>query len=212
MTTEASSIVDISFPLLAKSTIPADSGYAIFSSLSRLMPDFHGCNQVAVHPVAGRIVQHRRLRLCPWSNLRLRVHVEQIANWIPLSGQRIEIEGTAIRLGAPRVLPLIPARAVLCRIASIKGYMDEANFRQAVRRQLNALGVCVDVQVEVQKRRTIRIRDKQVVGFGLCIANLRHQESLTVQIEGIGGRRHMGCGVFRPMSKEIALIEMGERE
>jgi CRISPR-associated protein Cas6 len=52
--------------------------------------------------------------------------------------------------------------------------------------------------VSVGKRRTIRIHGKEVVGYELVIEGLTADESVAIQTTGLGGRRHMGCGVFVP--------------
>jgi CRISPR-associated protein Cas6 len=51
------------------------------------------------------------------------------------------------------------------------------------------------------KRRTLRIKDKEVVGYEVKLEGLTVAESLNIQEQGLGGRRHMGCGVFVPMDR-----------
>jgi CRISPR-associated protein Cas6 len=46
------------------------------------------------------------------------------------------------------------------------------------------------------KRRTLRIKDKEVVGYEVLVEALTAEESLNLQEHGLGGRRHMGCGIF----------------
>jgi len=192
--------VDLSFAAFSTQTLPADHGYALLGALSRLIPLLHEASGIAVHPIVGRIVVHRRLRLCRWSDVRLRVSPDQIPMCITLAGQQLDVDGTLVRLGVPQVLPLQPSRDIACRLAVIKGYMDPPEFAGAVRRQLDKIGVSRAVGFHVQQRRTLRIKDKQIVGFGLHLLGLAPNESLDLQIGGIGGRRHMGCGVFRPIS------------
>ena len=47
-------------------------------------------------------------------------------------------------------------------------------------------------------RRTLKIKDKQVVGFALQVEGLSAEESIRLQEKGLGGRRHFGCGLFTP--------------
>jgi CRISPR-associated protein Cas6 len=63
---------------------------------------------------------------------------------------------------------------------------------------LTAIGVSIQAIVSVGKRRTIRIHGKEVVGYELIIEGLTADESIAIQTAGLGGRRHMGCGVFVP--------------
>jgi CRISPR-associated protein Cas6 len=55
------------------------------------------------------------------------------------------------------------------------------------------------------KRRTIRIKDKEVVGYEVLIERLSASESLILQGTGLGGRRHMGCGLFSPVMERGAV-------
>lgn len=61
---------------------------------------------------------------------------------------------------------------------------------------MTALGVSEQAIFSIGKRRTIRIRDKEVVGYEVILEGLTADESLAIQTTGLGGRRHMGCGVF----------------
>lgn len=45
-------------------------------------------------------------------------------------------------------------------------------------------------------RRTLRIRDKTVVGYALAVTELTADESIRLQEAGVGGRRRFGCGLF----------------
>lgn len=45
-------------------------------------------------------------------------------------------------------------------------------------------------------RQSLRIKDRQIVGYCIAFENLRPEESICLQQQGIGGRRKMGCGVF----------------
>lgn len=44
----------------------------------------------------------------------------------------------------------------------------------------------------------IILHGKEVVGYELVIEGLTADESVAIQTTGLGGRRHMGCGVFVP--------------
>ena len=61
---------------------------------------------------------------------------------------------------------------------------------------MTALGVSEQAIFSIGKRRTIRIHEKEVVGYEVILEGLTADESLAIQTIGLGGRRHMGCGVF----------------
>jgi CRISPR-associated protein Cas6 len=110
-------------------------------------------------------------------------------------------------VGVPRVRSLIPAPALIARIVTIKKFITPAPFLEAVRRQLDALGIAGEAQLPLTKvgkrqgtphRHVIRIKGKQVVGFAVQVAGLTADESIRLQEHGLGGRRTMGAGFFVP--------------
>jgi CRISPR-associated protein Cas6 len=46
------------------------------------------------------------------------------------------------------------------------------------------------------ERKTLRIKDAAVVGYGVSFADLSPDASLTLQRQGLGGRQRLGCGYF----------------
>ncbi len=61
-------------------------------------------------------------------------------------------------------------------------------------------------RLSLGKRRTLRIKDKEVVGYEVLVDCLTAAESIALQEAGLGGRRHMGCGIFVPMMNEASEI------
>jgi CRISPR-associated protein Cas6 len=192
------STVDLAFALVGTKPIPADHGYLLYASLSRLVPAVHSENGIAVHPIRGRQIGDRLMSLEPWSRLTLRAVDSRIGELIQIAGKALNVGGQTVRVGVPSVFPLRPASALRSRLVTIKGFTEPESFQEAVRRQLDALGAEKEVIVTIGKRRTLRIRDKEIVGFEVLLEGLSAEESLKVQKMGLGGRRHMGCGIFAP--------------
>ncbi|GBD23901.1 CRISPR-associated endonuclease Cas6 [bacterium HR29] len=211
--------------------IPADHGYALFGALSRLLPWLHGSPLVGVHPIRGQLVGNRALALTPASTLAFRVPVTVLPGLLPLAGQSIDLEGTVLRVGLPHVRALRPSPVLSSRLVTIKGMLEPDAFLEAARRQLAELGV--DGQPALLERagtraiegrgaapsspwirRTLRVRDKEVVGYALRVAGLSPEASIRLQIAGLGGRRRFGCGIFLPERTSTptqAVQETGER-
>lgn len=202
-------MLDLSFGVVGQ-TIPADHGYLVYASLARLLPDVHRENGLAVHPIRGRQAGQRQLQLQPWSRLVIRTAAEHIPVLIALAGKQLNLAGAVVRIGVPQVLSLEPAPALRSRLVTIKldkaaGPITAESFLAAARRQLDALPISAEALVTVGRRRTLRIKDKEVIGFEVIVEALTAEESLTLQEHGLGGRRHMGCGVFVPTSDRARL-------
>lgn len=195
--------VDLSFPLAGGGPIPADHAYPLYAALCRRCPALHEDGDVGVHPIRGRQVGDRLMQLMPWSELTLRLPAGRIPDLLPLAGEAVEIAGTTFRLRPPTVRALRPAPALRSRLVTIKprdGFTDEA-FAAAARRQLDALHVSPAAVATVGRRRTLRIKGREILGHELILEGLTAAESLAVQETGLGGRRSMGCGLFVPLNR-----------
>lgn len=200
--------VDLSFSLVGNKSVAADHGYVLYGAISRLLPAAHQENGVAVHPIRGRQVGNRQLALMPWSALTLRVPDGQIASMLPLAGKALRLGDASVRVGVPTVKALVPttalrSRLVVIKVAHIKPESVTAEqFAGAARRQLDELGVSAEAIVTVGKRRTLRVKQRELVGYEVVVEDLSAEESISLQEQGLGGKRHMGCGVFVPAGKE----------
>lgn len=172
---------------------------------------------VAVHPIPGTLAGSRRLALTPRSRLTLRLDSERIPAVLALAGRTLAVGGDQVRVGVPTIYPLRPAARLYSRLVVIKGFMDPEPFLDAVRRQLAVLGVRGEAGLPKRGRvraaegtagdgstrspfvrRTIRIRDREIVGYAVAVDGLDAGESIRLQEAGVGGRRRFGCGVFAP--------------
>jgi CRISPR-associated protein Cas6 len=119
---------------------------------------------------------------------------ERIGEFLKLAGKRLDVDNHSLRVGIPEVRTLRPRAYLYSRLVTIKGFMETEGFVKAAKRQLEKLGV--NAEIQVGERRTLRVKDKQVVGFEVSLLRLDAEHSLRIQENGIGGRRHMGCGIF----------------
>lgn len=192
--------IDVGFPLTGE-RLPSDHGYPLYSALSRLFSWLHPRKDIGLHPVRGRMLGDRMMALTPSSRITFRVPHDALPELLPLSGKLIDIEGHKVRCGVPNVMMLKASKRLRARLVIIKGYMESEPFAEAAIRQLKALQV--DGTVHVGKRRTMSIKDKEIVGFELIVDGLSPEQSIDLAEKGIGGRRKMGCGIFLPTRKTL---------
>lgn len=208
-------VVDLEFPVRGE-TVPADHGFSLFGALCGVVPWLHADEAVGVHRIGGRLVGGRTLALTPASRLRLRLPASRIADALPLAGQQLDLGGARLGVGVPTIQPLRPAPTLVSRLAVIKGFQAPEPFLEAARRQAEALGIegrlalmgrakegslegATSRAAGEPIRRTLRIHDREIVGFALAATELTAEESLRLQEVGIGGRRRFGCGLFVPL-------------
>lgn len=197
--------LDLAFPLIATNPIAADHGYHLYAGISNLLPVLHEHNGIGVHPIRGTQVGNRLLQLTDKSALVLRIPDSRIGEFLPLAGKQLRIGSQHVRVGVPRVYPLSSAPALRSRLVTIKNGIDPERFLKELRRKLDAFGVAPEAQPSLGKRRTICIKEKEVVGYEVTIEALTAEESLAIQENRTQGspemgwsRRHMGCAVFVP--------------
>lgn len=208
-------MVDCHFRVQGK-TLPGDHAFALYSALSRLVPDLHGNERVGIFPVTGNLGHDRLLYLTKNSRLICRFDAGLMPKFLRLAGKTLSVDGHSLTLGVPVPRLLRPSEVLYSRLVVIKGYTEPEGFLKAAREQLDRLGIRGTVELVEQAdypavnqgrkggtrspylRRTVRIHGREIVGFALKVSGLDKVASLTLQEVGLGGRRRFGCGLFVP--------------
>lgn len=192
--------VELSFGV-AGQAVPVDHGYELFSALSHFRAELHNLDHLSVQTITSTLFENGKLHLTKNSKLRIRLPVEQVPLVYPLAGKVLTLAGDPVRLGIPTIELIQPTRNLYSRMVVIKGYQESEPFLGAVHRQLQRLGIDKPARISIGtngsfNRKTLRVRQYVVVGFGVEVMDLSNEESLTLQTYGIGGKRKMGCGIF----------------
>ena len=190
--------VELQYPFMGKA-LPSDHGYALFSAISGLVPEIHAADWLAIETVAGTARGDGVTQLDEHARLRVRLPQERVPLLLKLAGQRLDVAGHAVRLGAPQIYLLRPSSALYSRIVVIKGYIEPAPFLDGVCRKLQELGV--QGEPVVGPRRVLKVGTHTIVGFAVAVRELSDDASILLQERGLGGRRRMGCGIFNPITR-----------
>lgn len=187
--------VDLVFPARG-GPVPIDHGYLLFSALSARIPELHDYRDVGVFNLRGVGSTGESLHLGHGS-LRIRCPAELIALFLGLAGGRLELAGRSVTIGAPTVRVMEQVPRLSARVVTFKHALDEQGFRATAHRFIEEL-TGAPCTLHVGRRRVVTVAGKKVVGFGLDLSDLTPDASVTLQEKGLGGRRHMGCGLFLP--------------
>jgi CRISPR-associated protein Cas6 len=189
--------VELQFPFTGK-TLPSDHGYGLYGAISRIIPEAHSADWLAIETIPGVVRGDGVTQLDPQARLKIRIPQDRVPLMLKLAEKRLEVDGHAIRLGAPQIYLLKPAPALYARIVTIKGFTEPEPFLDAVCRKLDELGI--KGEPVVGPRRVVRVGDHKVVGFALAIHELSDEGSIILQERGLGGRRKQGGGFFKPIT------------
>jgi len=150
------------------------------------------------------------LHLSHRSRMTLRVPKHRINDAQQLSGQTLDIEGHRLQVGKANVklfstLPTQFARYVVVP-ESVEGD-DEVAFMAYAAEQLGALDIKVR-KLLCGRAHAIRHPDGDLHTRSLMLADLEVEEAVTLQQQGIGRHKTMGCGLFIPHKGIRAVHEM----
>jgi CRISPR-associated protein Cas6 len=189
--------VELKFPFTG-ATLPSDQGYALYSAISRMIPEAHEADWLAIETIPGIARGDGLTQLDQEAGLKIRLPQERVPLILKLAGKRLELNGHTIRLGAPQIFLLKPSPQLYARIVTIKGFTEPEPFLDAVCRKLDEMGITGEPVVG--PRRVVRVGNHTIIGFALAIHELSDEGSIILQEQGIGGRRRMGCGIFSPIA------------
>lgn len=202
------SLVQLVFPVKG-TKLHADHNYRLLGSLCRKIPELHNLQGLAINTISGIPDQQGSISLTSSSRFFLRIPVDAISLVYPLVGQTLTVGEYQISLGNPKLETIQGCESLKSRLVTIKGYTEPMSFLQAANRQLESLeihanlGILANHQGE-PKRLTLKInkpipkRSYTIVGFTVVVSDLTEEDSIKLQVSGLGGKRRLGCGVFYP--------------
>ncbi|MGD2020131.1 MAG: type I-MYXAN CRISPR-associated protein Cas6/Cmx6 [Thiohalocapsa sp.] len=205
--TVADDVVDVLFTLQCRS-IPVDHAYVLSQALLEAVPWLAqtggGIHTIHVagsqngwerpsHSVDEHLLLSRRTKLS------IRVPEERLADLKhALEGRTVDVGGAALTIGAGKPRSLAKERTLFARYVAGPAERDETAF---LRWAADTLARQVDVRVRKAlcgKETPLTTPDGPVSTRSLMLADLKPEESLRLQQQGLGPHRLMGCGIFIP--------------
>ena len=177
--------------------LPADHNYRLYSALVEKIPDLKELDW-QLGTITGIPDNKGWVKLGKKSVLSIRCTVPQIPLLEVLEGKMLRIGQSFLQLGEMEGGTLQPHPCLQSRIVTVRNQngfrVEPFEFGIAIGKQLQTIEV--KAVPLLGDRRVLQIKDCTVVGYGLRFESLEPVESIALQIQGLGGRRRMGCGVF----------------
>lgn len=212
--------LEVQFSLRGQ-TLPADHGYSLYSAVkklcqekaSTLLDENNLSSNVLLSSIPGVSNKDGIIYLNKTSRFRLRCQAAQAQLWYRvLQNQVLDIRGHLIRLIQPRLtLPetskILKARLVTFRLEEWKSQEAPFHFLESCQKALERIEVNAQAFIDSNSEgdlalRGIKIKEKNVLGYGVVIEGLSDEDSLKLQGYGLGGRKHFGCGWFYPVKED----------
>jgi CRISPR-associated protein Cas6 len=197
--------VNLDFPVIG-SVVPLDHGYPLYGSICHRFPIIHDLTTLSVHPISGKPEFPHLLHLTENSRLSLRLPNDRVPLIYRLAGKTLTLNQYKIRLGLPESHFISPSRHLSARLVIIRGFDRPETFLEAAQHQLALRGIKASPRLISRPdgdpiRRTIAVKGKTLVGYGVEIDDLSPEDAISLQEKGIGGKHKMGCGVFVPVKR-----------
>ncbi len=191
---DIAAVVDVQFDLQA-TVIPIEHGYLLFREICRLLPWVESEEQFGIHHIQGANTGQGELVLNKRIKLVVRAPAHRVLELLALTGQKIELGGHDLLIGAAKTKPLSRHVPLFAHCVTT-GSNEEAGFAADVMRMLDDMHI--DARFICGRRQTIRTPEGDIFGYSLLLHGLPAQHAIRVQQDGIGANRKIGCGIFIP--------------
>lgn len=192
MTKLPAEMIDLTFDI--SGDMPgANHPFALWTALIALAPALADSERAAVLPL--RLPEHTTDTLPRRTKLILRIPAS-LSEALPptLSGQRLDVDGVLLQLGAAKLRAITPYPTLHAQ--QVASSEDEVSFMAGVRAQLDEMRIACNLICGM--RRSIGDGSLSIHGFSLVVHDLKQDASLQLQYAGLGEARRYGCGIFVP--------------
>jgi CRISPR-associated protein Cas6 len=197
---EAQEMIDIVFDLDG-AQVPPDYPFELWAEIVRSLVWLKDEKNAGILPLRGSASGENTL-LSRRTKLILRIPVERAAQAAKLSGQKIKIGESILKVGVGKTRELLPATTLHSTL--VESGLGEVEFLADIMKQLQEMQITCNLICDKYKK--IIGAKQSLAGYGLVLHDLKPQASLLIQRTGLGGARHFGCGIFVPF-KAISGLE-----
>jgi len=199
-------VVDLAFRIQCP-TLPLDHAHALSTQVLEVLPWLVDEPHAGLHLIHGAASgngwyrpedsQRQLLHLSRRTRLRLRVPRQRLDDARRLTGNALDIEGHALRIGDSEVFLLSSLSTLFSRYVIADPAADEDAFLQGCARELQGLGIPARKMLGGISH-TMQFPDGPVHTRSLMVAELAPEHSVLLQQTGLGDGRAFGCGLFLP--------------
>jgi CRISPR-associated protein Cas6 len=209
-------VIDLVFTMDCR-CLPVEHAYALSQAVQHHLPWFAEESQAALHTIHGAASgngwvrpedPNALLHLSRRTRFMLRVPKHRIEDAKQLQGQTLDIDGHQLNLKQASLRPLSDITTLFTRALAVPSAISsEEETLDWVMKQLKALDIHPRKML-CGTEHFIQTPNVPIQTRSLMIADLEVEESVRLQMHGIGLHRELGCGVFIP-HKDINEVNSG---
>ena len=205
-------IVDVVYNIQCR-CLPVDHAYALSQAVGQALPWFMEEEQAGLHTIhvaeSGNSWMRpdqadALLHLSRRTRLTLRLPKHRVDEAGKLTGQTLDVSGNSLQVERSTVKPLSTITTVFARYIVSRDGEDENAFLQETMSRLNEMGI-QPKKMLCGMERIITTPERAIHTRSLMLADLAVEEAVTLQQQGLGADRKLGCGLFIP-HKGIAAV------
>ncbi len=207
------SIVDLVFGINCQS-LPADHAYALSQAIFGALPWFKQEPQAGLHLIHG--AESGNGWYCPddliylsrRTKLTLRLPQHRITAAQALIGMTLDVGGYSLKVGVAKEKPLTKMPVLFARHIAANSEEEEDAFLDKAVAKIQQMGIQCRKAL-CGKTHRLKLPGGELFTRSLMIADLKPQDSMTLQEQGLGEARKMGCGLFVP-HKDIKPVNLDD--
>ncbi|WP_455209577.1 type I-MYXAN CRISPR-associated protein Cas6/Cmx6 [Kaarinaea lacus] len=198
-------VVDLVFAIACK-TLPLDHAYSLSKAVQEILPwlteeDGAGVHTIHVaesgngwmRPNDINAILHPSRR----TKLRVRVPKHRVEEGKSLTGKTLDLDGHAVTVKEVSVKLLSDHPTVFSRYIVTDDFETETEVLEEMVKQLKAMGI-KPKKMLCGTETIITTPDQEIKTRSLMLADLSVEESVILQMKGLGSHRWLGCGLFIP--------------
>ncbi|MCW8889917.1 MAG: type I-MYXAN CRISPR-associated protein Cas6/Cmx6 [Sedimenticola sp.] len=198
-------VIDLQFKIHCP-TLPVDHAWPLASAIKNVLPWFSDESVAGLHlihcaesgngwerPEAGDALLHLSKR----TPLILRLPAERVDAAHALVGSTLDIAGHPMQILSAKPKKLAMTRFLYARYIAADASLSEEAFITWAVSELKQMGLRFK-KILCGKAHQLQTPDGPIDTRSLMVAELSYEDAITLQEQGLGTERVLGCGIFLP--------------
>ncbi len=200
-------VVDLAYRIDSR-CVPLEHAHALSSAIMEILPWIADEDNAGIHQIHGaesgngwlrpEDTQNEVLYLSRRTRMTIRLPKHRIDDAQQLSGAELDLDGHPVKVGDATVKKLVAISTIFSRYVVCDKDQSEAEFEQQM---IDALMSTAGLSVRKMlcgRTHTISLPDQELFTRSVMLADLKPDEAVRLQQQGIGDYQKLGCGIFLP--------------